>query len=803
MSEKFTRSAQNALNRAMSYAKEFGHSYIGSEHLLLAITADSGCSAAMLLSARHITFLSSRALILDTCGAGKSSDVTPADITPRLRSIIEKSAELALEGGRHTVGTEHLLASMLSEPDCVGTKIISEQGCPVSDLKKDVFSLIRNGSLPSHTDKAQKRDSALSKYGIDLTSDAALSGFDPLIGRERELSLVMEILSRRTKNNPCLVGDPGVGKTAIVEGLASKISSGDAPDTLVDKRVIKLDLSSMIAGSKYRGEFEERLKAALDEAKRRGNIILFIDELHTVIGAGSAEGAVDAANIIKPALARGELRLIGATTADEYRRYIEKDSALDRRFGRINVDEPSFDDTVSILKGLAPLYSEHHKVVFTEEALVAAVSLSQRYIHDRFLPDKALDLIDETAARIRLRVKKKPQELIECENEALYYSSEKEKALCIGDFDTAERFRALECEKSERAKELSLIYKEKSGDSSLPFVDVKDICETVSSKTGIPINYADEDRERLALLEKALAESVIGQEKAISALSRAIRRGRAGLKDKNRPIGSFLLIGQSGTGKTELAKAVSRFLFGKSDAMVRIDMSEYMEKHSVSRLLGAPPGYVGYSDGRTLTEKIRRNPFSLILFDEIEKAHPDVSNVLLQIMEDGRLTDAHGVSVDFSNTIIIMTSNLGARERGELRPLGFTGSNDKINEEKITRDALSRFFSPEFLGRIDEVIFFEELSESALEGVAEKFLDETVRKAKEINISVKYSENLPFYIVSRCDKKEGARPLRKTVQRLVEDRISSLIAEGAVKEGDSLLVFPDSEGGISVSKENE
>ena len=809
MANKFTPKAQHALNFALTSASDLGHSYIGSEHLLLGLIGTADSAASRILSARGVTSDSIKNAIIEITGIGSPSLLAPSDMTPRMKRIIETSAYESSKSNHAYIGTEHLLISLLSDKDCVAVRLLEALGVSAHDIKGDVESYI--DSSPSKTapsKSAHERDEKAKKHSIrsfgkDLTEYAKSGRLDPIIGRDEETERVIQILSRRTKNNPCLIGEPGVGKTAVVEGLAERIADGDVPEALRDKSIISLDLASMIAGAKYRGEFEERLKAVLAEAEKNTDLIIFIDEIHTIIGAGAAEGAVDAANIIKPALARGELQVIGATTVNEYRKHIEKDAALERRFQSVTVGEPSEEETLMMLKGLKSKYESHHKLSISDEALEAAVRLSVRYIPDRNLPDKAIDLIDEAAARLRLKIFTSPPEHRELENRLRRIESEKEEAITEQNFERAAALRDEENEVRLRYSEAKEEWEKRKRDDKLT-VSEGDVADIVTQWSGIPVSrLLESEAEKLSSLEERLAERVIGQNAAIEAVSAAIRRGRMGLKDPSRPIGSFIFAGQTGVGKTELCKALAEALFGGKDAMIRLDMSEYMEKHSISKLIGSPPGYVGYDEGGYLTEKIRRKPYSIVLFDEIEKAHPDVFGLLLQILDDGALTDSQGRRVDFKNSIVIMTTNLGAKLHGETGSVGFTANNSIREQEKAeerVHEALKRHFRPEFLNRVDEIVCFSPLSPNELKKIAANLLSLLSERTTENGVFIEFEESVTDVIVGHENTPEyGARPLRRAITKLVENPLSELLLTGKFSKGDFIRAYGEN-GTVKFSK---
>ena len=798
MNNRFTGKAQNALNNSLRFARAMGHTYIGSEHLLLSLATESDGVAAKLLFKQGVTPDKVRKCIADRVGVGTESNVTPADMTPRTKKIIEGSAMEAARAGQNYIGTEHLLLALLAERDCIAVKILDDLGADAEGLQNEIKALLgstaaaKSGRADGRAEGGTANAPTLSSFGRDLTALARAGKLDPIIGREKETERVIQILSRRTKNNPCLIGEPGVGKTAVVEGLAQKITEGAVPETLKSKTVFTLDIAAMIAGAKYRGEFEERLKSVMEEVAKNPDIILFIDEIHTIVGAGAAEGAVDAANIIKPALSRGEMQVIGATTITEYRKNIEKDAALERRFQSVTVVEPTPDETVLILKGLRDKYEAHHKLKISDEAITAAVTLSVRYISDRFLPDKAIDLIDEAASRLRISTHTSPPDLKESEERLAALAREKEEAVSAQDFERAAALRDEERTLRETHEAAVAAWKDGVKDTSLVLGEAE-IADVVTQWTGIPVSrLLEEEGERLLHLEELLHGRVIGQDAAVSAVARAIRRGRMGLKDPKRPIGSFIFLGPTGVGKTELCKALSELLFGDPAAMIRLDMSEYMEKHSVSKLIGSPPGYVGFEEGGQLTEKIRRKPYSVVLFDEIEKAHPDVFNILLQVLEDGVLTDAQGRRVDFKNTVLILTSNVGAAHlTGPARKaLGFTAASedaDKKQSDAKVMDALKATFRPEFLNRIDDIIIFNKLGEDDIRAIAALMLTDVTKRVKALGIEITFDESVIALVASEgFDPVYGARPLRRAIVRLVEDALSGAMLEGAVGAGDSI-----------------
>ena len=809
MFSNFTNKAREAIQRAHDTACSMGHGYIGSEHLLLGLLGTGDSVAAKSLADRGITEEFVRERIESVIGVGEAIFAgSELALTPRSKRILEMAAMEARSCGLGFIGTEHILAGILKDGDGVGARIIAQAGTNTKNMYEDLVCDMREDAqmaASAGNKNVQKKDTktpTLDQFGSDLTVQAREGKFDPVIGREVEIERVLQILSRRTKNNPCLIGEPGVGKTAVAEGLAQKIASGDVPEILKDKRVVSVDLSSMVAGAKYRGEFEERLKKAVEEVISAGNVILFIDEIHTIVGAGSAEGAIDASNILKPSLARGEIQLIGATTINEYRKYIEKDAALERRFQPVNVGEPTIEETVAILMGLRDRYEAHHGVKITDEAISAAAKLSQRYITDRFLPDKAIDLVDEAASKKRLSSMTAPEDLKELEKEIESIASQKQAAIVAQDFETAAQLRDKEKELTERINERKSKWQDSSS-SNEQIVTDEDIADIISLWTNIPVKkLAEEESQKLKNLEGVLHGRVIGQDAAVTAVAKAIRRGRAGLKDPKRPIGSFIFLGPTGVGKTELSKALADSMFGSEDAMIRVDMSEYMEKHSVSKFIGSPPGYVGFDEGGQLTEKIRKKPYSVLLFDEIEKAHPDVFNIMLQILEDGILTDAQGRRVDFRNTIIIMTSNLGAKEilnTGTRLGFNSSGDNKSEGEKEVIKERvmseLKRTFRPEFLNRIDDIIVFDRLDEESIAKISGLMLAELSKRLEYNDIKAVFTDEAVKAISKKgFDANYGARPLRRAIQSEIEDMLSEAIIDGVVKPGDEIRVSVDDEG---------
>ena len=807
MMERYTPQAQEALGLAVGVAETLNHGYVGTEHLLIGLLQEGTGVAAKVLEENGVE--EDRVIELVSQLIAPNPTVQTADrtaYTPRARRVIENSYREAVRFKAAQIGTEHILIAMLREGDCVASRLLNTIGVNIQKLYIDLLAAMGEDAPAAKDDlqgaRAGKRGNAtptLDSYSRNLTQLATAGKLDPVIGREQEIQRVIQILSRRTKNNPCLIGEPGVGKTAVVEGLAQMIASGDVPETIADKRVVTLDLSGMVAGSKYRGEFEERIKKVISEVVESGDVLLFIDEIHTIIGAGGAEGALDASNILKPSLARGEIQLIGATTINEYRKYIEKDSALERRFQPVTVDEPTEEESVAILKGLRSRYEEHHKVEITDNALEAAVKLSSRYINDRFLPDKAIDLIDEAASKVRLQNYTKPDKIKVYEAEIDGLEEAKEEAIKREAYEKAGEIK----KKQEKLREKiaqTMEKWQKDKESKKLIVSDNEIADVVSGWTRIPVRkLAEEESERLRNLEGILHQRVVGQEEAVTAISKAIRRGRVGLKDPKRPIGSFLFLGPTGVGKTELSKALSEAMFGTENALIRVDMSEYMEKHSVSKMIGSPPGYVGYDEGGQLSEKVRRNPYSVILFDEIEKAHPDVFNILLQVLDDGHITDAQGRKIDFKNTIIIMTSNAGAENIISPKRLGFGMVSDAKADYTFMKDRVmdevKRLFKPEFLNRIDEIIVFHQLTREHIKGIADIMLGTISKRCKEqLGIGLEATDSAKEHLIDKgYDDKYGARPLRRTIQNLVEDRMAEEMLDGSIKAGSLVEVGFDGE----------
>ena len=807
MRNKFTKQAQTALTLAKAAAIDFELGYIGTEHLLLGLLSETEGAAGRVLEEFQVDGKKLVELIDKLVTPAEVGNVTEIEMkpvySPRTEKVLESAVAEAQNSGCEKAGTEHLLLAMLRETDCVGTRLLYTMGVNIQKLYAAVLGAMGydNESIQEEFQAAKAMQNpggsptpALDQYSRDLTQMAAEGKLDPVVGREKEISRLIQILSRRTKNNPCLVGEPGVGKTAIAEGLAQRILAGSVPETIKDKRLVVLDLSGMVAGSKYRGEFEERIRKVVDEVRENQGILLFIDELHTIIGAGGAEGALDASNILKPSLSRGELQIIGATTLEEYRKYIEKDAALERRFQPVTVEEPSEEEAYEILKGLRPYYERHHKVEISDEALEAAVKMSVRYINDRFLPDKAIDLIDEAASKVQLSGYQASSEIEDLSREIQEILQEKERAIKTGYLSLAKECQEKQKEAEARLEQLQ-VKEEKKNQRKSGKVDEKAVASIVSDWTKIPVQRLTEgETRRLAQLEKELHKRVIGQEEAVHAVSQAVKRGRVGLKDPNRPIGSFLFLGPTGVGKTELSKALAQAVFGSEQAMIRVDMSEYMEKHSVSKLIGSPPGYVGYDEGGQLSEKVRRNPYSVILFDEIEKAHPDVFNILLQVLDDGHITDAHGRKVDFKQTIIIMTSNAGAQAIVEPKQLGFISQKDeKKDYEKMksgVMEEVRRLFKPEFLNRIDEIMVFHTLNKEEIRKIVLLLLKSLEKRCEEqMDIHLNVTNSAVDYIAEAgFDAKYGARPLRRAIQSKIEDRLANDLLEGKIKRGDIVQV---------------
>ena len=802
MTDRFTAKAKEAINLSVDAAQELGRSYVGTEHLLLGLIREGSGVAARVLKENGVEESKVLNLISQLIAPDNTIGLAEQEgYTPSARRVIENSYREAIRFKAPLIGTEHLLLAMIREGDCVAVRLLNTMGVSVQKLNMDLLVAMGEDAPQSTREEAMnsksrgKRETpTLDAYSRDLTALAKEGKLDPVIGRQTEMQRVVQILSRRTKNNPCLIGEPGVGKTAVVEGLAQLIASGEVPETIAGKRVVTLDLSGMVAGSKYRGEFEERIKKVISEVTQDGGVLLFIDEIHTIIGAGGAEGALDASNILKPSLARGELQLIGATTIEEYRKYIEKDSALERRFQPVTVDEPTEGEALEILKGLRNRYEDHHRVTITDEALEAAVKLSARYINDRYLPDKAIDLIDEAASKVRLAGFQEPGEIKELEEEIAALEKQKENAIRTEAYEKAGDIKKKQEKKREKIDNIRAKW-QKERNSRPMVVDENQVADVVAGWTKIPVRKLEEEEsERLKKLESILHERVVGQEEAVTAVSKAIRRGRVGLKDPKRPIGSFLFLGPTGVGKTELSKALAEAMFGTENALIRVDMSEYMEKHSVSKMIGSPPGYVGYEEGGQLSEKVRRNPYSVILFDEVEKAHPDVFNILLQVLDDGHITDAQGRKIDFKNTILIMTSNAGAENIISPKRLGFASVTDEKENYNFMKgrvmEEVKRLFKPEFLNRIDDIIVFHQLNKDHMKEIVSIMLRSIMKRAKEqmaITLDVT-AEARELLVEKGYDEKYGARPLRRTIQNLLEDKLAEAVLDGTVKVGDEVEV---------------
>ena len=815
---QFTPRAEEALRLAQEAAEEMGHGYVGTEHILLGLMREEDGIAHRVMREYGMTEDMICTVLERSVGKGLSGAAPSQGLTPRAKSAVELAVSEAMRMGAACIGTEHLLMGLLREGSNMAIRVLETVGIDPKKMYSSIVQKINEGpraaaggSMPLSHREDGKKGKTLAEFTRDLTEAARQGKLDPVIGREKEIQRVIQILSRRTKNNPVLIGEPGVGKTAIAEGLAQRIAAADVPEELLDKRVLSLDLSGMVAGTKYRGEFEERIKKTIDEVKKAGNVILFIDELHTIVGAGSAEGAVDAANILKPALSRGEIRVIGATTLNEYRKYIEKDAALERRFQPVTVGEPSAEDTVAILKGLRDKYEAHHKLTITDEALEAAVSLSRRYINDRFLPDKAIDLMDEAASQVRMKAESASPDLKSLEEKIAALHREKAEAITAQDYEKAAQLRDIEKNYTDQVEIERDNWRRKLSQNR-GTVTADDIANVVAGWTGIPVNRLTEDESlRLLRLEETLHQRVVGQDEAVTAVARAIRRGRVGLKDPKRPIGSFLFLGPTGVGKTELCKALAEAMFGDENAMIRIDMSEYMERHTVSRLVGSPPGYVGHEEGGQLTEKVRRKPYSVVLFDEIEKAHEDVWNILLQILEDGIVTDSQGRRVDFKNTVIVMTSNVGAKNitAAENAPLGFDGSEKQKEANEAARFArireavmaeLKRTFKPEFLNRIDETIVFRQLTEEDIRRIAQRMLEITGKRMAQQGITLLADDEAVTALAKDgFDPQYGARPLRRAIQNEVEDAVAEQMLEGKLQSGDTAHICLQ-DGKVAIEK---
>jgi ATP-dependent Clp protease ATP-binding subunit ClpC len=803
MNKKYTLKAAESLKHASDIADILGHSYIGSEHLLIGLIQTEGSLASAVLQSNDVTEEKVINLVYELIAPDSSIAIKDeVGYSPRLKRILDIAAQEAVRFKEKKIGTEHLLIALMKETESVASRLLNTMGVNVKKVYKDILTAMGKDMAEYRDDfrpnaGRNRKPGMLEQYSRDLTELARAGKLDTVVGRNDEINRVIQILSRRTKNNPCLIGEPGVGKTAIVEGLATKIVEGDVPDTISGKRVLTLDLSGMVAGSKYRGEFEERIKRVIQEVIEDGNVLLFLDEIHTVIGAGSAEGAIDASNIMKPSLARGEIQLIGATTMEEYRKHIEKDAALERRFQPVKVEEPTEAETVDILKGLRSGYEEYHNIEITDSAIEAAVKMSKRYINDRFLPDKAIDLIDEASSRKRLSSHIKPDNIRKVEDEIKALESEKIDAIEKSDFEGARDIKQSIDKKKKKLDKLTADWEKQRGERSMA-IDDNDIAEVVSVWTKIPLSKLQEgESERLLKLEDTLHERVIGQSEAVTAVAKAVRRGRVGLKDPNRPIGSFLFLGPTGVGKTELSKALAYAMFGSESSLIRVDMSEFMEKHTVSKLIGSPPGYVGYDEGGQMSEKVRRNPYSVILFDEVEKAHPDIFNVLLQVLDDGRITDSTGRVIDFKNTVIIMTSNAGASNIVEPKNLGFMAAADeKQNHENMKNkvmDEVKRIFKPEFINRIDDIIVFHTLNKEDIGKIVDIMIGTLNKRIYEqMKLSIELDDSARNHLIKKgYDTKYGARPLRRTIQNEVENVLAEKILEGSIKAGNRVLVTCD------------
>ena len=812
MFERFTEKAIKVIMLAQEEARRLGHNFVGTEQVLLGLIGEGTGVAAKTLKSMGVTIKDAREQVEKIIGRGSGFVAVEIPFTPRAKKVLELSWDEARQLGHNYIGTEHLLLGLIREGEGIGTKVLENLGVDLNKCRSNVIKLLGE----TRTNQAQTaaagniqskaKTPSLDEFGTDLTLAAQEQRLDPVVGREKEIERVIQILARRTKNNPILIGEPGVGKTAIAQGLAMKIVNGEVPDILENKKIVQLDMGLLVAGTKYRGEFEERLKKIMDEIRQAGNIILVIDEMHTLIGAGAAEGAIDAANILKPALSRGEIQVIGATTLDEYRKHIEKDSALERRFQMVLVEQPSVDETIEILMGLKSKYEEHHKLKISDEAIIAATELSNKYITERFLPDKAIDIIDEAASRVRLNVSSLPPEGKELEKELKATIKQKEDAIRSQEFETASNLRNVEVQIKDKIRELQDSWRS-SQENNKPVVGIEEVAQVISTITGVPVTKITEgESERLLKLEETLHNRVIGQNEAVVALSKAIRRARVGLKAPNRPIGSFIFSGPTGVGKTELAKALAEAVFGSEDNIVRVDMSEFMEKHSTAKLIGSPPGYVGYDDGGHMTEIIRKKPYSVVLFDEIEKAHPDVFNIMLQILDDGRLTDSKGRLVSFKNTIIIMTSNVGASMITSTQKLGFSVSNDdkKDKYEKLkdtVMEELKKAFRPEFLNRIDEIIVFSHLSKEEIRQIVDLMLKDLFKRLDERELSIEVGDDVKDYLAKEgYSEAYGARPLRRVIQKKIEDVLAEEILTGNYKPKDVLVMSMEGEDKIKISK---
>jgi ATP-dependent Clp protease ATP-binding subunit ClpC len=818
MFERFTEKAIKVIMLAQEEARRLGHNFVGTEQILLGLIGEGTGVAAKTLKSMGVNLKDARAEVEKIIGRGTGFVAVEIPFTPRAKRVLELSWDEARQLGHNYIGTEHLLLGLIRENEGVAARVLENLGVDLNKIRSNVVKILgeskpqtvaSGGSLSSSSSSTKAKTPSLDEFGTDLTLAAAELRLDPVIGREKEIERVIQILARRTKNNPILLGEPGVGKTAVVEGLATRIVNSEIPDILDGRKVVQLDMGLLVAGTKYRGEFEERLKKIMDEIRQAGNIILVIDEMHTLIGAGAAEGAIDAANILKPALSRGEIQIIGATTLDEYRKHIEKDKALERRFQTVIIDEPTIEDSIEIIRGLKPKYEEHHRLIISDDAIVSAVKLSSKYITDRFLPDKAIDVLDEASSKVRLKVSSLSPEGKELDKELRAIIKEKEDAIRNQEFEKASQLRDDEADMKEKIREVSEEWRNEH-DANKPTVTSEHIAEVIGMMTGIPVTKLTEsESERLLKLEDTLHQRVIGQSDAIVAVSRAIRRARVGLKSPNRPIGSFIFCGPTGVGKTELAKAISEAVFGSEDNMVRVDMSEFMEKHSTSKLIGSPPGYVGYDDGGSLTETIRKKPYSVILFDEIEKAHPDVFNIMLQILDDGRLTDSKGRHVNFKNTIIIMTSNIGASMIANQSKLGFSVGGDDAKKDKYERlketvhDEMKKAFRPEFINRIDDIIVFSHLSKEEIREIVDLMMRDLFKRLDERGLSMLVTDEVKdFLATDGYSEAYGARPLRRLIQSKVEDALAEEILTGKYHEGDT-IVLDMKDGKMFLSKQGE
>ncbi|MGJ3253455.1 MAG: ATP-dependent Clp protease ATP-binding subunit [Elainellaceae cyanobacterium] len=812
MFERFTEKAIKVIMLAQEEARRLGHNFVGTEQILLGLIGEGTGVAAKVLKSMGVNLKDARIEVEKIIGRGSGFVAVEIPFTPRAKRVLELSLEEARQLGHNYIGTEHLLLGLIREGEGVAARVLENLGVDLSKVRTQVIRMLgETAEVSAGGSQGRTKTPTLDEFGSNLTQLAGEGKLDPVVGRQKEIERVIQILGRRTKNNPVLIGEPGVGKTAIAEGLAQRISNNDIPDILEEKRVVTLDIGLLVAGTKYRGEFEERLKKIMDEIRQAGNVILVIDEVHTLIGAGAAEGAIDAANILKPALARGELQCIGATTLDEYRKHIERDAALERRFQPVMVGEPSVEETIEILHGLRDRYEQHHKLKISDMALEAAAKLSDRYISDRFLPDKAIDLIDEAGSRVRLINSQLPPAAKELDRELRQVLKDKDDAVRAQDFDRAGELRDREMEIKTEIRAIAQSKKSESsnGEDPSPIVDEEDIAHIVASWTGVPVNKLTEsESEKLLHMEDTLHQRLVGQEEAVKAISRAIRRARVGLKSPNRPIASFVFSGPTGVGKTELAKSLAAYFFGSEDAMIRLDMSEYMERHTVSKLIGSPPGYVGYNEGGQLTEAVRRRPYTVVLFDEIEKAHPDVFNMLLQILEDGRLTDAKGRTVDFKNTLLIMTSNIGSKviEKGG-SGLGFEFSSESQADAQYTRirslvnEELKQYFRPEFLNRLDEIIVFRQLTKDEVKEISDILLREVFGRLTEQGITLEVTERFKDRLVEEgFNPSYGARPLRRAIMRLLEDSLAEEILSGRIKDGDTAIVDVDEDGKVQVMR---